>query len=1112
MARQVIDIGLQGNDGTGDSIRESFRKVNENFRDLYAVFGRGGQIAFTDLDDAPGTYSAGQIFITDNNGAAIEARTLLAGSGITINTNEVGELTIALSNGGLADAAPQLIGPLRGNGLPIANVAVPSLDAVANWNIAHEGSGISINIDDIVITKGYADTRYVLGGTGVPMRVREEPANVGEYTYTISSYSASGNAVILAHGLTSSFNGFKVTYNTSGVAPTGLVSGDPYYVRYVNDNELSLHPTLDDAKNNTAKIIVTMQGSGAQTLTDFYYNPALSGNWLSNEALPRNQIVRRAGDTMTGFLNLHSSPTANLHAATKQYVDTTSVASAKSTISVANDGTAAGSASISYDANTGVITFHNSMVSVDTSEPQGFVNRVDSVISFNSVTLTFKIEPAVVGGSYVVWTKGVRRVYNTAQTVQIPDVTGLNYIYYNTAGVLSVKQSEYDFEFDSPVSYLYWNATAGTAPFVADERHGTAMSWAIHEYLHRTRGAVFASGFAATYTLGDGTSNGDAHMGITSGTFFDEDLECNITHSVSPIPNTFQQILQGPGRFPIMKLSGPGEWLIDPPTDFPMKQGLAGNGPEYNRFNMTDSTGYWDTISLANGKFGVSWLIATNNISYPVFAILGQDEYDTLGEAEADTWAEQTLTHFPVFEYRPLYKIIYESNSGYANNIKAKIVEVWDLRGITSTTISATQLADHGLLSGLLDDDHEQYVHLSNARIIPANHSFTGNITFSGTVNLPNSGVAAGTYTKLTVNEDGLVSNATTATTSDITEGTNLYFTDERVDDRVSSLIQGGSNITVTYDDLANTLTISAATTGSGYDLSGNTTSDLAEGTNLYFTDARARTAISVSGDLSYDNLTGVISYSHPSTTNVAEGTNLYFTDARARTAISVSGDLSYDNLTGVISYTTPATISSLSNHTTDDLAEGTTHLYYTAGRVRQALSSGTGISYNNVSGAISSTITQYTDAMARSAVSGDFGITYSDTTGVISVSGSASATASSVTLRDSSGDLYANKFHGAVIYSVQDLSPDSSGIVLDTSTLTGNLLTCNPQDAAAYIQLPLGTPQGPINPTGYRLLVRNRHSTNPMELRDGANAVIAQILAQSSVEIACDGYNWFVI
>ena len=44
--------------------------------------------------------------------------------------------------------------------------------------------------------------------------------------------------------------------------------------------------------------------------------------------------------------------------------------------------------------------------------------------------------------------------------------------------------------------------------------------------------------------------------------------------------------------------------------------------------------------------------------------------------------------------------------------------------------------------------------------------------------------------------------------TSDVTEGTNLYYTDERVDDRVAALIVGGNNITATYNDAAGTLTI----------------------------------------------------------------------------------------------------------------------------------------------------------------------------------------------------------------------------------------------------------------------------------------------------------------
>ena len=57
MAKQDIYLGVEGNDGTGDAIREAFRKTNENFQELYAVFGVGGQINFTNLGDSPDSYS-----------------------------------------------------------------------------------------------------------------------------------------------------------------------------------------------------------------------------------------------------------------------------------------------------------------------------------------------------------------------------------------------------------------------------------------------------------------------------------------------------------------------------------------------------------------------------------------------------------------------------------------------------------------------------------------------------------------------------------------------------------------------------------------------------------------------------------------------------------------------------------------------------------------------------------------------------------------------------------------------------------------------------------------------------------------------------------------------
>ena len=51
--------------------------------------------------------------------------------------------------------------------------------------------------------------------------------------------------------------------------------------------------------------------------------------------------------------------------------------------------------------------------------------------------------------------------------------------------------------------------------------------------------------------------------------------------------------------------------------------------------------------------------------------------------------------------------------------------------------------------------------------------------------------------------------NLDSSDTDNLSEGsTNLYFTNERVDDRVNALITDGEGITTTYDDAANTLTI----------------------------------------------------------------------------------------------------------------------------------------------------------------------------------------------------------------------------------------------------------------------------------------------------------------
>lgn len=363
-----------------------------------------------------------------------------------------------------------------------------------------------------------------------------------------------------------------------------------------------------------------------------------------------------------------------------------------------------------------------------TGEPMGFVNRTDSAISFNNTNRTFTIQPVSV--SYEIWTKGVKRIITTANSIAVPNTTGLYYIYYDADGVLQQQSSFFDLQTETPVAYVYWNATTAVAPFVADERHGVVLDWQTHEYLHRTRGAVIASGFSISNysTTGTGALDSDAQFDLGGGTFFDEDLKVQIIHSNTPTANTFEQDLQGPARIPMFYLNGAGGWVLDAPTDYAVKAGT--NRPKYN----LNTAGTWTTPDVpTNTHYTTTFVIATNNINYPVIGIMGQSTSNAIGDQEAVAFSNLTLTGFPVVEFRPLYKIIWQVNSGYANIINARIAAVYDLRTISSAGVSAQVASDHGGLSGLGDDDHLQYVHTTESRTITANHVFTGSTTFANT-------------------------------------------------------------------------------------------------------------------------------------------------------------------------------------------------------------------------------------------------------------------------------------------------------------------------------------------------------------------------------------------
>jgi hypothetical protein len=85
-------------------------------------------------------------------------------------------------------------------------------------------------------------------------------------------------------------------------------------------------------------------------------------------------------------------------------------------------------------------------------------------------------------------------------------------------------------------------------------------------------------------------------------------------------------------------------------------------------------------------------------------------------------------------------------------------------------------------------------------------------------------------------------------TTTNLSEGTNLYFTNTRVYTKVKASLIAGSNTSITFNDALQTITI--ASQGNVQSVNTKTgavvltTTDIAEGTNEYFTAARVRAVL----------------------------------------------------------------------------------------------------------------------------------------------------------------------------------------------------------------------------------------------------------------------------
>ena len=277
---------------------------------------------------------------------------------------------------------------------------------------------------------------------------------------------------------------------------------------------------------------------------------------------------------------------------------------------------------------------------------------------------------------------------------------------------------------------------------------------------------------------------------------------------------------------------------------------------------------------------------------------------------------------------------------------------------------------------------------------------FNGNVTISGTQTIVNSTITSLADSVIELNRDA------TGTPSE-----DAGMTVNRGSSADVSVIWDESETKWTFSNDGNTFYQIASGTDTLAEGSSNLyytearwdtrlatkdTADLTEGTSLYFTDARSRAAISISGDLAYNSTTGVISYSTPT----------MYTDGDARTAFSAitsgDGSLSYNSASGAYTYTGPS-----------------------ASQVRAHFSAGTGVTVTD--GAIATTITQYTDALSRAAVSASGDLSYNSTTGVFSFDHPTMfATADARSAISAGGNLAYNSTTGVMSYTTPTMYTDA--------------------------------------------------------------------------------------
>lgn len=368
-----------------------------------------------------------------------------------------------------------------------------------------------------------------------------------------------------------------------------------------------------------------------------------------------------------------------------------------------------------------------------------------------------------------------------------------------------------------------------------------------------------------------------------------------------------------PSAGQVLKWSGT-QW--EPASD---STGAGGSG-----IDLTDIS-----VTIAGAAGGGS-LTYNNSTGVFLFTPADVSSFSTFSGAYADLSGKPTLFSG---NYNDLTNIPASSNNmelSLTGGTTLNLVNGTDNSVIDSVNLNAiTSYLDYTQLDNLPTLFSGNYADLTNKPSIP---NLTGYATQS----------FVQTYVLSTITTDNLLEG-----------GTNLFFNNERVDDRVAALISAGTGLSTTYNDAGNLLTISSTSASLNVAADGATTDviDLANNETLTVSGGTGITTAVATNEITVNlDDTAVTPGSYGSASLVPVITVDQQGRLTSASTVSVAGvtDFDYDTATGILDIDTAdggnfAATVTLAPFTTTDLTEGT-NLYYTDTRVHTAITGGTGI------------------------------------------------------------------------------------------------------------------------------------------------------------------------